>query len=151
MSVGDGAQGFQTVAEQRWFRSVFRCVLWQRLAKEERHLALGMVVVKVPRDFRGRKWSLADADVVRRCELTTCREISVSVELHPDFSYLVVPFTSMPEQEGPFILRTFSSAPVRLHSSPPSLVPTLSSEVSLKTEPPLAWHTASKTDVIVFS
>ena len=39
-------------------------VFWQRLTKEERHLALGMVVVKVPRDFRGRKWSLADADVV---------------------------------------------------------------------------------------
>ena len=94
-------------------------VFWQRLTKEERHLALGMVVVKVPRDFRGRKWSLADADVVRRCELTTCREISVSVDLHPDFSYIVVPFTSMPEQEGPFILRTFSSAPVRPHCPPP--------------------------------
>lgn len=43
-----------------------------------------------------------------------------SVTLEPDASYMVVPFTAIPEQEGPFVLRTFSSAPVEVERPPPA-------------------------------
>lgn len=101
---------------QRDARSAFG----QRLPKAERHLLMGLVVLKVGKDFHGRKWTRNDADVVKETDLVGDREITLTLTLDPAFSYLVVPYTALPEQEGPFVLRTFSSAPVEVERPPPA-------------------------------
>jgi hypothetical protein len=50
----------------------------------------------------------------------TCVCACGSVSLEANTSYMVVPYTAVPEQEGPFILRTFSSAPVEVERPPPA-------------------------------
>lgn len=54
-----------------------RVAFGQRLPKNERHLLIGLTVLKVPRDFRGRKWCRRDEELVRETELTASREITL--------------------------------------------------------------------------
>jgi len=97
-----------------------RVAFGQRLPKHERHLLIGITVLRVPRVFRGRKWTRLDAELVRETPLSPSREVTISVTLDAHSSYIVVPYTAIPEQEGPFILRTFSSAPVEVERPPPA-------------------------------
>jgi hypothetical protein len=82
--------------------------------------------------------------VAHRLELWVCmqgaRELTFSLQLKADSGLVVVPYCTQPGQEGPFVLRTFSSIAIEMtqvqsqHVQQPSMptsMPTVFSTVSL--------------------
>ena len=75
---------------------------------------VGMVVLRCGRDQRDRKWKVEPTDVIRLATPSSDRETTMSLRLEAGKSYVIVPFTARAGQEAPFVLRSFSSAPVEV-------------------------------------
>jgi hypothetical protein len=54
-----------------------RIAFGQRLPAHERHLLIGLNVMRVQKDFRGRLWVRHDQQVVKETELSSAREVTL--------------------------------------------------------------------------
>lgn len=94
----------------------------RRHVKEEmRRKSIGFMVVRTPLSSLGRKWSVAPQEILHDCPLTVKREASTSFSVDPEFAYCIIPYSGRPGDEGAFVLRTFSSAPVEMEQLPSPL------------------------------
>ena len=81
-------------------------------------MAVGFLLMEKPAGHYGRVWTPAGEHVLHDTGLQAARELSVTINMSPEQCVIVVPYCCRPGQEGPFILRTFSSAAIELTQVP---------------------------------
>jgi Calpain large subunit, domain III len=86
----------------------------RHIPKKHRDRAIGFLVMEKPSAHYGRVWTQAGEHVLHDTGLQSARELSVTIRMSPEQCVIVVPYCSQPGQEGPFIIRTFSSAAIEL-------------------------------------
>lgn len=90
----------------------------RHIPKKQRDMAIGFLVMEKPTGHYGRVWSHAGEHVLHDTGLQAARELSVTINMSPEQCVIVVPYCCRPAQEGPFIIRTFSSAAIELTQVP---------------------------------
>ncbi|GMH35385.1 hypothetical protein BSKO_03253 [Bryopsis sp. KO-2023] len=94
------------------------------VAKGEREFSYGLVLFRTSSGRHGRLWELEDSDLMHDTGLTAAKEVAITIRITPKQPLLAIPYTSRQGQEGPFVLRSFSSLPVEVEqlAAPLSLV-----------------------------
>ncbi|EKX42458.1 hypothetical protein GUITHDRAFT_164093 [Guillardia theta CCMP2712] len=80
----------------------------------------GITVLKAKKgSFPSRVWRVEDGVVVAQQYPVRSRDVSLTVKLHADTLYYVIPYTSSTTKTAPFTLRLYSSGVVELQRVPP--------------------------------
>ncbi|GAX81250.1 hypothetical protein CEUSTIGMA_g8682.t1 [Chlamydomonas eustigma] len=98
-----------------------RVVNRRHVKKLMRKQSIGLQVLRVPLSSLGRRWDVKNNELLQEVALTPSREASTSFRAEPDSAYIVVPYAGKPGEEGAFVLRAFSSAPLEMEQLPSPL------------------------------
>jgi hypothetical protein len=86
----------------------------RHVPKKRRDTSIGFLVIEKPTEHYGRVWTTVNEHVLHDTGLQAARELSVTINMSPDKCVIIVPYCCHPGQEGPFIIRTFSSVAIEL-------------------------------------
>ena len=75
----------------------------------------------MPLSSLGRRWEVKPNELAQEVPLTVKREAYASFKAEPDSAYIIVPYLGRSGEEGAFVLRTFSSAPLEMEQLPSPL------------------------------
>ncbi|KAF5833132.1 hypothetical protein DUNSADRAFT_10650 [Dunaliella salina] len=94
----------------------------KHVSKAARKRTAGMMVLRVPSSYLGRRWEISGpVEVVASTGLSGGRDSSITFQAESSAAYVVVPHTGRAGDEAAFVLRLFSSNPLEVEQLPSPL------------------------------